>query len=104
MAAKDGVAAILNSNRFFFITGVDLMHMPKNPIRYFRGDPWTIVEGVLTPPTSGFPNLNNTLLVAIPILLVLASLMGCAPAATPTATALPLAIFRSHSFFADGCR
>jgi photosystem II stability/assembly factor-like uncharacterized protein len=34
--------------------------------------------------------MKNTLLVAIPILLVLASLMGCAPAATPTATALPV--------------
>jgi len=65
------------------------MHPPKIPTRYFRGVPWTIVERVLTPPTSGFPNPKNTLLVAIPILLVLASLMGCAPAATPTATALP---------------
>ena len=25
------------------------MHMPKTPIRYFRGDPWTIVEEGLDP-------------------------------------------------------
>jgi hypothetical protein len=67
------------------------MHLPKTPIKYFKGDSWTIVEEGFDPrlPAGFRVHMKNTLLVAIPIILVLASLMGCAPAATPTATALP---------------
>jgi len=33
------------------------MHLPKTPISYFRGDPWTIVEeGFDSGPTSALPS------------------------------------------------
>ncbi len=67
------------------------MHLPKTLIKYFKGDPRKIMDNDFDPAHQRVSEsiMKNTRLVAIPVLLVLGSLMGCTPAVTPTATALP---------------